>query len=142
MTAMWIAALRRSLGGYLGSLASSYLVWASNVLVQVVLVPLYLRYMGRYEFGLLMILLAVVNYISIGSGWMSGGFLRMLGERAGQEDSEGLQRLYSVARISYVGYALLVAAALFGAYALVEPRVFVFPTGLARHDARVSAAIM
>ena len=54
--------------GYLGSLSSGYLLMGTSILVQVALVPLYINVFGQYQFGVLMVLLGIVNFASIGIG--------------------------------------------------------------------------
>jgi O-antigen/teichoic acid export membrane protein len=75
----------------------------------VFLVPLYLTYLGKYQFGVLMMLLSFINYASIGIGWMSGGALRVLGEYAAKGDNQGFAQSYSLSKSIYVGYALIIA---------------------------------
>lgn len=103
--------LRRALRhrGYLQALSSSYLVMAASILVQVVFVPLYLRTFGQYQFGVLMVLLSLVNFAVIGIAWLSGGALRLLGEFAGQGDSAGFRRAFGLVKALYVGYGIVLA---------------------------------
>ena len=95
--------------GYTGALSSSYLVMATSILVQIVLVPLYLKKFGEYQFGILMVILSLVNFAVIGIAWMSGGALRMLGEYAGLGDVVGFRRSYGVIKTIYVIYGSILA---------------------------------
>lgn len=95
--------------GYLAALTSSYLLMLVSILIQIGLVPLYLSAFGQYQFGVLMILLSLVNFAVIGIAWMSGGALRMLGEYAGLENVSEFCRAFNVIKTIYVGYGCILA---------------------------------
>ena len=80
---------RRLLSEYPLSLLSSYLAMAGNIIAQVVLVPVYLTTLGADGFGLLVLMLAMINYATIGVGWLSGGLQRILGEAFGTRNNAG-----------------------------------------------------
>lgn len=94
---------------YFAALTSGYALMGTNVLVQVLLVPLYLHSLGKYQFGILVTLLAFLNYAAIGITWMSGGIGRKLGECSAKGDHERFAQAYAVSKVTFVGYAALVA---------------------------------
>lgn len=102
----------RSNPTYVGVIVSGYAAMACSIGVQLLLIPLYLKGLGREQFGILMTLLAVMNYLAIGSGWVSGGTLRILGECSALQDDVGFGKAYALARVLYVGYAVLAAVLL------------------------------
>jgi O-antigen/teichoic acid export membrane protein len=79
---------------------------AASILVQIVFVPLYLKAFGQYQFGVLMVLLSLVNFAVIGIAWMSGGALRLLGEYAGHGDEGTFRRAFGLIKMIYVSYGL------------------------------------
>lgn len=81
----------------------------ASILVQISLVPLYLQTFGQYQFGVLMVILTLVNFAVIGIAWMSGGALRLLGEFAGRGDDSEFRRAYGLIKVIYVGYGLILA---------------------------------
>lgn len=83
----------------------------THVAVQILLVPLYLHKLGEFQFGVLMVLLAFVNYTAVGLNWMTGGVLRLLGEAVAHKDEEGLHQTYALAKWLYVGYSAILTAA-------------------------------
>ncbi len=95
--------------GYLWALSSSYLLMGASILVQIVLVPLYLNAFGQYQFGVLMVLLSLVNFSGIGIAWLSGGALRMLGGYAALEDEPGFRHAFGLIKIIYLGYGMILA---------------------------------
>ena len=95
--------------GYLTALTSSYLLMLTSILIQIGLVPLYLSSLGQYQFGVLMILLSLVNFAVIGIAWMSGGALRMLGEFTGLENFNEFYRAFNLIKTVYVGYGCIIA---------------------------------
>lgn len=103
-----VCLLKRALRhrGYLGALSSGYLVMAASILVQIAFVPLYLETFGRYQFGVLMVLLSLVNFAVIGIAWMSGGALRLLGEYSGLGNEAAFRRAFGLIKTIYVGYGL------------------------------------
>ena len=82
---------------------------AASIILQVALVPMYLVTFGQYQFGVLMVILTLVNFAVIGIAWMSGGALRLLGEYAGRGDDIGFRRAYSLSKNIYVGYGFILA---------------------------------
>jgi O-antigen/teichoic acid export membrane protein len=94
---------------YLGALSSGYLLLLASILVQISLVPLYLQTFGQYQFGVLMVILTLVNFAVIGIAWMSGGTLRLLGEFAGRKDDIGFRRAYGLIKTIYVSYGFTLA---------------------------------
>ena len=109
---------------YLLAVASGYTLTGIQMLVQLLLVPLYLQVLGVWQFGILMMVLSSLNFVAIGIGWMSGGAARLLGEYAAANDGEGFRHVYLVSRIIYTGYALLIALILVAAAITFETRLF------------------
>lgn len=79
-----------------------------NIVIQIVMVPLYIKSLGMAQFGVLMVLLAIYNYLAIGLGWASAGFQRVIGEHWANDDNESISNTYAAAKLVYLGYALLV----------------------------------
>ncbi len=120
------ALLRRGLKhhGYLSALGSSYLVMLASILVQIAIVPLYVHAFGQYQFGVLMVLLSLVNFAIIGIAWMSGGALRLLGEHAGQGDDAGFREAFGLIKTVYVAYGCVLASLIWIAALLFDTRIF------------------
>ena len=95
--------------GYLGALSSGYLLMGASILTQGVFVPLYLNAFGQYQFGVLMVLLSLVNFSSIGVGWLSGGAMRMLGGYAALGDESEFRRAFGLIKIIYLAYGVILA---------------------------------
>lgn len=89
------------------SLLANYLMMAANIIAQIVLVPIYLANLGAEGFGVLVLILGLINYTAIGVGWLSGGLQRILGETFATSDSAGFVRAYDLGKILFVAYALL-----------------------------------
>ena len=81
-----------------------------NILVQIVLVPLYLHYLGKHQFGVLMILLALFNYLGFGIHWASSGAQRIMGELAAGGDFQKLSEFFSLTKLLFLGYAGIIGA--------------------------------
>ena len=81
----------------------------TSILVQIALVPLYINVFGQYQFGVLMVLLGIVNFASIGIGWLGGRTLRLLGEYAAHEVEEEFCRAFQLINAIYLGYGLILA---------------------------------
>lgn len=96
------------------SVASSYVQILINIVVQIVLIPLYLQYLGKVQFGVLMIVLASVNYLGLGIGWASAGAQRIMGEKYTLGEAETLQRVFGLSKIIFFLYAGLTAVGGFG----------------------------
>jgi O-antigen/teichoic acid export membrane protein len=89
------------------ALSSSYGLMALTITIQLVLVPLYLHHLGKENFGILIMILAVMNYGAIGITWLSGGMARILGERGAVGDTAGLGDAYAFSKLVYIGYAAI-----------------------------------
>lgn len=94
---------------YLAAVGTGYAAMAVNIGAQILLVPIYLHYLGNYYFGVLMLLLAVVNYLGAGIAWMTGGMLRVLGELSAQQDTREFGRAFAVLKAGYLAYATVLA---------------------------------
>jgi O-antigen/teichoic acid export membrane protein len=103
---------RRLLGEYPLSLLSGYLAMAAGIVAQAILVPIYLRTLGAEGFGILVLMLALINYATIGVGWLSGSLQRILGEAYGTGNDAGFVQALDVGKIIYLTYGA--AAALLG----------------------------
>ncbi|MDR1064502.1 MAG: hypothetical protein LBL48_11355 [Azoarcus sp.] len=115
-----IALLRQAFqhGNYLRAIGSGYLLILASIAVQIAVVPFYLRAFGQYQFGVLMILLSLVNFAAIGVAWLGGGALRLFGEYAAKGDGPGFRDAFAWIKAIYVGYgcvlAMLAGIAAFG----------------------------
>ncbi len=109
---------------YFWAVVSGYGFMGSNILVQILLVPIYISALGKYKFGVLMVLLAFINYAILGIGWMSGGLTRMLGECAAKNRSEDFGKIYSLSKWIFAGYALIVGLVMIGVVQLLGDRIF------------------
>lgn len=115
--------------GYLKALVSSYGFTGLNIITQIVLVPLYLRYLGKVQFGVLMMLLGYVNYAAVGINWLTGGLLRIFGAHHAAGNKPEFSQAFHVGRRIYVGYALLLGAALLAVAALDPGLLLGHPPG-------------
>jgi len=95
---------------FISSVLSSYIFMGILMLGQIVVVPVYIGTFGEYEFGIVAILLSIINFAVVGIAWISGGALRLLGELAGVEDRNRFNEAYGEVRNIYVGYGLILAA--------------------------------
>ena len=95
--------------GYTGDITTGYILMAVNICAQIILVPIYINFMGKYEFGILVILLSFVNYAGVGVGGMTGGISRVMGEYVAWGDNRGFEEAYALSKIIYVGYAGLLS---------------------------------
>ena len=93
--------------GYLKGLISGYGFAGFNIIAQIVLVPLYLRYLGKAQFGVLMILIGYANYAGAGVNWLTGGLLRAFGRYHAAGDADSFSHAFHLGRYIYVGYAIL-----------------------------------
>lgn len=80
---------------------------ALTITIQLVLVPLYLHHLGKETFGILIMILAAINYGAIGVGWASGGMARILGERCAVNDTAEFADAYAFSKLVYIGYAAI-----------------------------------
>ena len=110
----------RLLGEYPLSLLSGYLAMAGNIVAQVVLVPVYLVSLGAEGFGLLVLMLAMINYAIIGVGWLSGGLQRILGEAFGTGNNAGFVQAIDVGKIIFLVYGVAAAVAGIGIVAFMN----------------------
>jgi O-antigen/teichoic acid export membrane protein len=97
---------------YAGTIAVGYGMAAFQIMVQLVLLPLYITILGKFDFGVLMVLLAFANSARLGLSWLYGRMLRVLGKAYTHSDRTEYARASNVFRIVYIGYGLFAAAAL------------------------------
>ncbi|HLJ53754.1 MAG TPA: hypothetical protein VKT77_01880 [Chthonomonadaceae bacterium] len=123
-----------------GAVILGYASMGCSIVVQLLFVPIYLRYLGQFEFGVLMLLLSFINFASMGIGWMSGGMQRILGEYAAVRDDEGFARAYSLCKVAYCAYAAMISIAmvLVGTVGLR----FFFPSTPAEHVPSIQYSVI
>lgn len=105
---------------YTRSVVTSYGGVVLNIVVQLLLVPLYLTYLGKHQFGVLMIVLGAINYLNIGVVWASSGTQRIIGEMVARDDHDGLTEAYGLSKLLFIGYALVIAVLAIGGVSLGE----------------------
>jgi O-antigen/teichoic acid export membrane protein len=101
-----LRALIRNNPDYFGAVITAYGVVGMQVLVQFALLPLYLSTLGKFQFGVLMLLMAGVNAAFLGISWAYGSVLRILGEAAAVKDDRVFADGYLAAKWMFAGYAL------------------------------------
>lgn len=94
---------------YFGAVVTSYGTIALQIAAQILLVPLYLEFLGKYLFGVFSLLIASVAVASLTVSWGYGSVLRILGPAVAHEDEEEFSRGYAAARWLFVGYAIILA---------------------------------
>jgi O-antigen/teichoic acid export membrane protein len=101
---------RRLFSEYPLSLLSGYLWMAANIIAQLILVPIYLRSLGTAGFGVLVLMLAMINYAGAGIGWLSGGLQRILGETFSTKNYVGFVQAIDVGKIILLAYGVAAAS--------------------------------
>jgi O-antigen/teichoic acid export membrane protein len=105
-----LRSLIRNNPDYFGAVITAYGVVGMQVLVQIALIPLYLSTLGKYQFGVLMLLMAGVNAAFLGISWTYGIVLRILGEAAANKDEKAFAEGYLAAKWVFSGYSFCLAA--------------------------------
>lgn len=94
--------------GYISAISFGYLFIGSNMLVQFILTPMYLNFLGEEQFGLLMLLLSIINFLAIGITWMSGGLVRILGEYWAKSNILGFKNSFVLGKYVFTLYSCLI----------------------------------
>jgi O-antigen/teichoic acid export membrane protein len=94
---------------FIGALASGLSFIAVNVVLQILLVPLYLHSLGKADFGILMIILSSINFLGFGIFGLTGQVLRTLSRHATNQDDEQFSTSYTRARCVFDLYGIVVA---------------------------------
>lgn len=95
---------------YAGTIAAAYAVLATQVLLQIVLLPLYVSALGKLRFGVLMVLLSAVFLGSAGLVMLQGRFVRALSERISAGGWAAAAPVHSVIRVTLGAYGIVVGA--------------------------------
>lgn len=94
---------------FIGALASGLSFIALNILLQIILVPLYLHALGKTDFGVLMIILSSINFLGFGIFGLTGQVLRSLARHATDQANERFSASYTRARCVFDLYGIVVA---------------------------------
>lgn len=94
---------------------SGYGSMALQVVVQILLVPLYLDALGNYRFGVLMILSAQIAFAYLFVGLFYSVLLRLFRESLARSDPEEFSRIYIAGKLVLIGVGLLFGATVLGA---------------------------
>lgn len=96
---------------YFWSVVTGYVLIAFNMIAQVFLMPLYIKYLGIYQYGVFLLIFSFINYAAIGIGFMSGGALRLLSENYSTKNFHAFSCSYMVSKLTYIFYGTLVGIA-------------------------------
>jgi O-antigen/teichoic acid export membrane protein len=99
---------------YLGAIIAGYGLTAAQIVVQVVMVPLYIATLGKPLFGVLMVLVAFANVARLGVGWLSGRMLRVLSEAFSRRDEAEFAQARRSFRLAFLLYGAIAAIILWG----------------------------
>jgi O-antigen/teichoic acid export membrane protein len=105
------------------ALGSSYGLMILTIAIQFALIPLYLHHLGKENFGVLMMMLAVISYGAIGVGWVSGGMARIMGEKGAIHDKKSFADAYALSKLVYIGYAISAIALFWLVAPIIMPSV-------------------
>lgn len=103
---------------------SGYLLMAVTISIQFLLIPKYLTLLGQRDFGILVQILAFLNYAAIGLTGVSGSMARILGEYASVKDITKFGKAYLFSKIIYVFYALIIVILSFAILFIFFPNIF------------------
>lgn len=125
--------------GLRGALVTSYAQLFVGAIIQIALVPLYLDHLGRYRFGVLMMMLSFVTLAAIGVTWLSGSSLRLLSEAYATGDEDRFRATFAATRWTLVAYATSVALLVGGILLWATTSVIDLP---ARYESDIRGAIV
>jgi membrane protein EpsK len=126
---------------YFGAVLTGFAFIGLSIGLQVILVPLYLSKLGFAEFGVLMILLSLVNFSTVGVYGFASNALRILSEQKVAENEEAFADVYSVSRIIILGYGSVVTLGMVGIVLWRGPSM-VGTTASSSDAADVTAALL
>ena len=92
---------------YLYSLSSKWSLTILMAFSQFLLIPLYIKYLGKETFGIITLILSAKQFMDFGVGWISGGSLRILSAMEAKKDSYGFNKVYSSLKIGFSLYGLI-----------------------------------
>lgn len=90
---------------YLIAIFTSWVVLILHISIQVILTPLYLNTFGEYEFGVLGLIMASLNIIGAGVGWIIGPFNRLLNKN---NNKKRLEKIFIVGKLAFLIYIIAV----------------------------------
>ena len=101
--------LSNAIPGFKLTMVSGYFLVLVNMLSQFLLAPFYLNHLGEIQFGILMMILNVLNLGALGVGWVSGGLVREFGKSWASNDFESFRNASACGKYLFTGYALCVS---------------------------------
>lgn len=101
--------LKESIPGFKLTMFSGYFLVIVNMLAQFLLAPFYLNHLGEIQFGILMMILNILNLAALGIGWVSGGLVREFGTSWASKDLEGFRSASACGKYLFTGYALCIS---------------------------------
>lgn len=93
------------------ALLSGYILMGLHIVSQILLVPIYLKTLGKAQFGTLMLILAYINYAAFGTGWLNGSSQRLVAEHFSQGKIREFFQVYQTTRWTYLTYSMILAGA-------------------------------
>lgn len=95
-----------------GNIAWSYANWAVSLAVPLVMVPIYLRFLGTETYGQWLIVLSLTSYLSLANFGMAQAVSNRTAEALAQKRPQEVGALISTAFFTYAGIAAVVVAVL------------------------------
>ncbi|HEY6417648.1 MAG TPA: lipopolysaccharide biosynthesis protein [Candidatus Binataceae bacterium] len=94
-----------------GNIAWTYANWAVSLAVPLVMVPIYLRYLGTVTYGQWLVVLSLTSYLSLANLGMAQAVSNRAAEALAQDRSHEVGALISTAFFTYAAVAAVIVAA-------------------------------
>ena len=88
----------------------SYVYNIIHIAVNIIYVPLLLKYIGQSEYGLYQVVGSVISYFSVMESSLSAGVLKFYCEYKAKNDDEGMENTLAISKYVYNIASLIVAA--------------------------------
>ncbi len=95
------------------NLVWSYINWAVSIAVPLVMIPIYLRCLGRETYGAWVVILSVTSYLSMANLGIGQTLGNRIAEAVAREKRDAIGPLISTAFFGYAAIAVALMAALF-----------------------------
>ena len=86
---------------YIKTIFSHYSNTLLHLIFNLIQIPIFLKIFNNHEFGIILFLISLINFSSIGIGWLSSGLIKSFGERGKENNNNEVSKNFFIYKIFY-----------------------------------------
>lgn len=92
---------------YIKTIFSHYSNTFLHLIFNLIQIPIFLKIFNNHEFGIILFLISLINFSSIGIGWISSGLIKSFGERSRKNSNNEISKIFYLSKNFTIFYLFL-----------------------------------